>query len=150
MRRAPRFVDSHHQALPSAKNRSVSLLQGFTLLELLVVIAIISTLLSLAMIRISGVQTRAKEVALKQDLHVLRQAIEQYTVEKQVRPQSLEDLVSADCLGEIPVDPFTRQRDWRVDTAGPLSATEKHSPGIVDVHSAAKAVSTEGTTYSRW
>jgi general secretion pathway protein G len=115
---------------------------GFALLEMLVVIAIITSVLSLAMIRFERVQTRAREVALKQDLSVIRKAIELYKLEKQTPPQSLADLVSAECLNEIPVDPFTRQRDWHLDAGG--------SAGIVDVHSTSNAVSSEGTAYSAW
>ncbi len=56
-------------------------------------------------------------MALKQDLRLIRQSIERYTLEQQDRPQSLDELVSAGYLGEIPVDPLTRRKDWRGETA---------------------------------
>src|SRR5712691_7882161 len=54
----------------------------------------------------------AREAALKQDLFVMRQAIDQYTLDKKQPPQTLQDLVDAHYLREIPTDPFTRKKDW--------------------------------------
>ena len=36
---------------------------------------------------------RAKEATLKQDLFIMRQAIQQYTLDKEAGPSSLDDLV---------------------------------------------------------
>ena len=52
--------------------------RGFTLLELMIVMTIILILATLGAGRYEQSVTRAKEAALKQDLFVMRQAIEQY------------------------------------------------------------------------
>jgi prepilin-type N-terminal cleavage/methylation domain-containing protein len=82
--------------------------RGFTLLELMIVMTIILILATMGAGRYEQSVQRAKEAALKQDLFVMRQAIEQYTLDKTTAPQSLDDLVTAGYLREIPTDPMTR------------------------------------------
>lgn len=125
---------------------------GFTLLELMVVITIILILLSLATGRYQQSVLRAKEAALKQDLAVMRKAIDEYTLDKLAAPQSLEDLVSAGYLREIPVDPMTRKKDWIVDyETEVLFSPEQTSTGISNVLSASDKISPfEGTPYNLW
>ncbi len=124
---------------------------GFTLLELTVVVAIILILLALAAGGYQRSHLRAKEVALKQNLKVMRDAIEQYTLDKQMAPQSLDELASAGYLREVPVDPITQKKDWRVDYENVLLSPEQTATGISDVHSASDQVSSfERTPYSSW
>ena len=124
---------------------------GFTLLELTVVVAIILILLALAAGGYQRSHLRAKEAALKQDLKVMRDAIEQYTLDKQMAPQSLDELASAGYLREVPVDPITQKKDWRVDYENVLLSPEQTATGISDVHSASDQVSPfERTPYSSW
>jgi general secretion pathway protein G len=124
---------------------------GFTMLELMVVIAIILVLLGLAVGRYERSILRSKEVALKQDLVVMRQAIENYTLDKQTAPQSLDELVSAQYLREIPTDPITQKKDWRLDFENVLLSPEQSGTGISDVHSSSDQVSPfEHTPYSSW
>ncbi len=124
---------------------------GFTMLELMVVIAIILVLLGLAVGRYERSILRSREVALKQDLVVMRQAIENYTLDKQTAPQSLDDLVSAQYLREIPTDPITHKKDWRLDFENVLLSPEQSGTGISDVHSSSDQVSPfEQTPYSSW
>jgi len=93
----------------------------------------------------------AKEASLKEDLHVMRDAIDSYTMDKNKAPQSLDDLVQNGYLKEIPQDPFTHSRDTWVtasdDTYADLDQTE---PGINDVHSGAQELDSEGQPYSSW
>ena len=125
---------------------------GFTLLEMMVVITIILILLSMATGRYQQSVIRAKEAALKQDLAVMRKAIDQYTLDKLAAPQSLDDLVGAEYLREVPVDPFTGKKDWQVDIqTDVLFSPEQSSTGISNVHSASdKASPFEGTPYNSW
>jgi len=124
---------------------------GFTMLELMVVIAIILVLLGLAVGRYERSILRSREVALKQDLVVMRQAVENYTLDKQTAPQSLDDLVSAQYLREIPTDPITHKKDWRLDFENVLLSPEQSGTGISDVHSSSDQVSPfEQTPYSSW
>src|SRR5579862_7649797 len=89
--------------------------RGFTLIELIVVIAIIGILAGIAAGRYERSLQVAREAVLKQDLQTMRNAIQQFTLDKQAAPQSLSDLVMAGYLREIPVDPITRTREWHAD-----------------------------------
>jgi len=125
--------------------------RGFTLLELMIVMTIILILATMGAGRYEQSVQRAKEAALKQDLFVMRQAIEQYTLDKQTAPQSLDDLVTAGYLREIPTDPMTRAKDWNTETSDLLLDPNQTATGIIDVHSTAQTNSpTEGTAYSSW
>jgi len=125
---------------------------GFTLLELMIVITIIMILLALGAGRYQQSVVRAKEAALHQDLTVMRKAIDQYTLDKLAAPQSLEDLVGAGYLREIPVDPITGKKDWQVEfESDVLFSPEQTSTGIVNVRSASDRISPfEGTAYNSW
>src|SRR5262249_30746581 len=48
-----------------------------------------------------------EEAILKEDLYTLRSAIDEYTQDKKRRPDSLDDLVGAGYLRNIPSDPLT-------------------------------------------
>jgi general secretion pathway protein G len=125
---------------------------GFTLLEMMVVITIILILLSMATGRYQQSVIRAKEASLKQDLAVMRKAIDQFTLDKLAAPQSLDDLVGAGYLREVPVDPFTGKKDWQVDfETAVLFSPEQTSTGVSNVHSSSDKVSPfEGTAYNSW
>src|SRR5258708_5034628 len=94
------------------KRRGVLLGAGFTLIELMIVITIILILIGMAAQNYSKSVQRAREATLKQDLWVMRQAIDNYTMDKQAAPQSLEDLVQAGYLRKVPVDQITGAADW--------------------------------------
>jgi general secretion pathway protein G len=133
------------------KNRRGFRALGFSLLELMIVLTIIMILATIAAGRYDRSVLRSKEAVLKQDLYTMRQAIQQYTLDKQAGPGSLDDLVSAKYLGAIPVDPITRAKDWKLDSEDVLLSPEQTSPGVTDVHSASEAVSPfENTPYNTW
>ncbi|HEV2341208.1 MAG TPA: type II secretion system protein [Candidatus Acidoferrales bacterium] len=125
--------------------------EGFTLIELMIVIAIMLILIGMAAMRYDRSVLRSKEAALHQDLSVMRQAIEQYTLDKEQAPQSLDDLVTSEYLRQVPVDPITGGRDWTVVTSDLLLSPEQSSTGITDVHSSSDKVSPfENTPYNTW
>ena len=125
--------------------------RGFTMMELMVVIAIILVLIGMAAGRYEKSMVRAREAVLHQDLQTLRSAIDQYTLDKEKAPQSLDDLVQAGYLREIPVDPMTRNRDWHTEFENVLQSVDQTSSGITDVHSTSDALSPfESTPYSSW
>lgn len=125
--------------------------EGFTLIELMIVIAIMLILMGIAAMRYDQSLLRSKEAALHQDLSVMRQAIEQYTLDKEQAPQSLDDLVTSEYLRQVPVDPITGGRDWTVVTSDLLLSPEQSSTGITDVHSSSDRVSPfENTPYNTW
>ncbi|HXN21904.1 MAG TPA: prepilin-type N-terminal cleavage/methylation domain-containing protein [Candidatus Dormibacteraeota bacterium] len=125
--------------------------QGFTLLELMIVITIILILMTIGAGRYEKSVIRAREAALHQNLNAMRQAIEQFTLDKQAAPQSLDDLVSAHYLREIPTDPLTHRKDWNTSAEDFVLSPEQTSSGITDVHSASDQISPfENTPYSSW
>ena len=126
--------------------------QGFTLLELLIVMMIIAILASIAVPAYMGIIKHSREVVLKEDLHTLRNAIDQYTYDKQKAPQSLDDIVQAGYVKVMPVDPMTQRSDTWIagQSQNYTSIDESESGGINDIHSGSQQVSSEGTTYSTW
>ena len=76
--------------------------KGFTLLELMIVITIILILIGMAAQRYDMAVQRSREAVLKHDLQVMREAIDNYTLDKQAAPQSLDDLQQAGYLRDIP------------------------------------------------
>ena len=92
---------------------------------------------------------QTREAVLRDDLHKMRELIDQFGADKGRLPQSLDDLVSEGYLREIPIDPFTGQRDWAVATGDDPNSSEGGT-GVTDVHSASAETSSEGTPYSEW
>jgi general secretion pathway protein G len=123
---------------------------GFTMIEMIIVIAIISILASIAAVSYQRSIWRAREAVLRNDLFALRSSIDQYTLDKQKAPQSLDDLASAGYIKAVPKDPITNATDWVTVQEDSLMAIDQTQPGIVDVHSASSTPSTDGTVYSSW
>jgi general secretion pathway protein G len=125
--------------------------RGFTLLELMIVMAVILILATIGAGRYEQALTRAHEAALKQDLFVMRNAIQQYTLDKEAGPTSLDDLLSAGYLRDVPIDPITKQKDWMTSSEDLLADPDQTAAGITDVHSGSDAISPfENTPYSTW
>ena len=125
---------------------------GFTLLELMVVLTLILILAAMAAPSYRVAIIRARETVLKDDLFTMRKLIDQYTLDKNQPPSSLDDLVQAGYLrGGLPVDPFTgSNQTWQADIEEVPLSPEETVPGVVDVHSGSNAESLEGTSYSSW
>jgi general secretion pathway protein G len=124
---------------------------GFTLIELMVVMLIIGVLMTIAVPNYIAAVKAAKESVLKEDLHVMRNAIDAYTTDKQKAPQSLQDLVDNGYLKAIPADPMTRTTDgWVVDQSDALHSIDQSEPGIDDVHSGDQDTGSDGQPYSTW
>jgi general secretion pathway protein G len=124
---------------------------GFTLMELMIVMAIIGILMLVAVPRFTSAIKMAKESVLREDLHVMRAAIDSYTMDKQKAPQTLEDLITDGYLKAVPVDPFTQSKDsWVTDSNGALYSVDQTESGIDDVHSGSQEQSSGGQAYSTW
>ncbi len=134
--------------LPVSRSNS----RGFTLLELMVVLTLLLILATMSMPIFQLAIVHAREAVLKDDLFTLRKLIDEYTLDKQRPPTSLDDLVDAGYLRSgIPVDPFTgSNQTWRTDVEDvPLNPSQAAS-GIVDVHSGSDEIALDGTPYSSW
>lgn len=125
--------------------------RGFTLLELMIVMSVIVILMTVAIPNYQRSMIQARETVLRNNLFTLRSVIDQYTLDKQKAPQSLQDLVSAGYLRELPRDPITNSTEsWQVVQEDTLAAIDQTQPGIVDVHSGADGTASDGTAYSSW
>jgi general secretion pathway protein G len=124
---------------------------GFSLLEMMIVLTIIAILASISIPMYQATLLRSREAVLKSNLHSLRSVIDQYTVDKKIAPQSLEDLVDAGYLREVPQDPITdSSTTWQVEFGSTAIVVDQLDTGIVDVRSGSSNVSSEGTPYSDW
>lgn len=121
---------------------------GFTLIEILIVITIIGILISLAQPSYNRAVTSAKEAALKENLFILRDCIDQYYADNAKYPASLNDLVEKPYLRRIPKDPITGSADsW---ATVPATDEQGQQGGIFDVKSGSDRIALDGTRYSEW
>jgi len=132
---------------PGGRIRSRSARAGFTLIELMVVLTVLALLLTLAVPRYFNHLERAKEATLKQDLSVMRDAIDKFHGDKGRYPDQLDELVSARYIRNIPVDPMTESgTTWRV-----IPPTDTEAKGAVyDIKSGADGKSADGSPYGEW
>lgn len=126
--------------------RRVCSVAGFTLIELLVVMAIIATLASIAAPRYFNSLEKSRETALRSNLKVMREAIDQYHQDTGRWPVALEDLVKNKYLREIPLDPITQE----AATWLPVKQSDGQDNGIKDVRSGAPGAPRTGPKYEDW
>jgi general secretion pathway protein G len=129
-------------ALPTISGKR----RGFTLIELAIVMAMIALLLTFALPRYFDGLERAKEVALRQDLKTMRDAIEQFHADRGIYPEVLEDLVIQRYLHAVPVDPISESAETWLATPPP----EPERGMIYDIHSGAEGQAQDGTYYAEW
>lgn len=123
---------------------------GFTLLEMVIVLTILAILLSISVPMYNAQVRHAKEAVLKQDLLLMRQQIDRFTVDRERAPGSLDDLVSAGYLREVPVDPITNSRDTWQTVADDDPVDVDRQGGIKDVYSGAEGSGSDGKAYREY
>ena len=150
-------VNKSNRVHPTTKTRLARLHDGrkqrycgFTLLELMIVITILMILMAIAVPLYQQHVIQAREAVLHSNLQTLNKAIQEYTLDKDQAPQSLDDLKTAGYLHEIPKDPMTGQTDWDVEQEDPQTAADPNEPGIIRVHSHSQGSSNNGEAYSTW
>jgi general secretion pathway protein G len=119
---------------------------GFTAIELMIALAILATILAVAVPRYFGNLDTARESALREDLYLLRDAIDKYYADNGAYPDTLEVLVTKRYLRAIPVDPFTRSpNSWVIQ-----APTDGAAGAVFDVHSAAANRARDGSLFKDW
>jgi len=121
---------------------------GFTLLELMIVVTIIGVLATIAQPMFRNAVIQAREAALRENLYVLRDAIDKYYADNDKYPQNLAELAEKRYMRRLPKDPITGSSEtWQA-----VSFTDEkgQEAGIFDVKSGSEAVGSDGQRYSDW
>lgn len=133
------------------RKRTGTVSAGFTLIELLIVVALIGIITSIAVGQYRKSIVRAKEAVLRENLFTMRTQINNYFADKGHYPGSLEELVEADYLRAMPVDPITQSSSTWVPKFAEMDDTDiSTEPGVEDVHSGAEGTGLDGTPYGEW
>jgi general secretion pathway protein G len=123
--------------------------RGFTLIELLVVLAVIALLLALAAPRYFDHIQRSREAVLRENLGVMRDAIDKYHADRGRYPDALSDLVTRRYLRAVPMDPITDSRETWV-LLPPPTGTATAGGAVYDVRSSAPGTGADGTPFESW
>jgi general secretion pathway protein G len=115
----------------------------------MLVISIIIILAAITLPQYQKTIAHTRETVLKDDLRKMRSLIDQFAADKGRLPQSLDELVSEGYMREVPVDPFTGQKDWAITTGEDPNSLQGET-GMTDVRSNSAEVSSEGTPYNEW
>ncbi|MGH9322698.1 MAG: hypothetical protein ACRD3V_22780, partial [Vicinamibacteria bacterium] len=75
---------------------------------------------------------------------------DQYKADRNKYPSSLQELVEAGYLREIPEDPMTRSDEWEEVFADYDPNEPDAEPGIFDVRSKSEETGADGRPYSEW
>jgi general secretion pathway protein G len=121
--------------------------RGFTLMELMVVMAIIASLITIALPRYFHSVDRSKEAVLKQDLSIMRDAIDKFFADRGRYPLTLEELAEKRYLRKVPPDPITGSASTWVVLPPPDAEA---AAGVYDVRSGAPGRSLDGETFDAW
>ncbi len=142
--RALTFARSGRSASPSQED-------GFTLVELMIVMLIIGILAAIAIPSFTASIRNAREATLREDLQVMREAIDSFTMDKEKAPQSLDELTQSGYLKVIPKDPMTQSdATWVTDTDDSVESVDQTAGGISNIHSGSGQTGTDGKPYSEW
>jgi len=119
---------------------------GFTLIELMVVLAIIALLLSIVAPHYAGRMDRAEVTVLRENLALMRDALDKYYADAGRYPETLDELVAKRYLRAIPEDPVTQSgTTWVV-----VPPENADAGGVYDVHSGAPGAGPQGKPYAEW
>jgi len=128
---------------PSTMNQ-----RGFTFVEIMIVLVVIGILVTLATPSFTTSVQRAREAALRENLFILRDVIDQHYADHGTYPPALEVLVEKRYLRKVPKDPITGlENTWLL-----VADTDEHGveAGIFDVKSGSDQAAMDGTLYNTW
>lgn len=120
---------------------------GFSLLELLLVMVLISLLAALVMPVATNSVIRAKEATLKENLHVMRKALDDYYADHGKYPDSLTQLSEQRYIRQTPLYPLTERSDTWAEIRAQKGVGDN---GIIDVRSGSDQKSAEDGFYRDW
>lgn len=89
------------------------------------------------------ISQETREAVLRTNLQAIREAVDTYRTDHGQGPQSLDALVKAGYLRQLPVDPM-RQNSPTWDVVKADDGT------IIEVHSSSGRTATDGSSYSDW
>lgn len=118
---------------------------GFTLIELMVALTIVALLLSIVVPKYFGGINRAEEAVLRENLYLMRDALDKYYTDKGRYPAELDDLVAQKYLRSVPADPIARSASWTL-----VPPADPQLGAVFDVKSAAKGAGQDGRPYEQW
>ena len=131
------------------QNPKSKIQNGFTLLELVMVMTIIVILAAVAVTSYQHIQLKARETILQHNVNEMRKLLDQYAADREKLPGSLDDLVTAGYMHDIPLDPTTGEKDWVVDT-GEDTISRDGGTGVIDVHSNSPGQGSDGRPYREY
>jgi len=120
--------------------------RGFTVIELMVVLAAVALLLAVAAPRYVQHLDNARDVALKENLRQMRDAIDKFYADQGRYPSALDELVTRRYLRQVPEDPVTQ----RVDSWSVVAPPNNLAGAVADVRSGAKGHARDGSEYAKW
>jgi len=121
--------------------------RAFTLIELVVVMAIVALLVSIAAPRYFRSVERAREAVLRENLVLMRDAIDKFNADNGRYPESITELAAKRYMRKVPDDPLTGSNSTWVLVAPPVASA---LPGVYDIKSGAEGNGLDGTPYSSW
>ena len=127
--------------------------RGFTLIELVIVLALIGILVGIGIPQFKTSLRRGKETVLKENLHTLRVLLNQYYMDKEKYPMTLQALVEENYLLRIPEDPTTGSAETWIEVPEQLNEDDLLQGvigGVADVQSGSEATALDGTLYNTW
>jgi general secretion pathway protein G len=123
--------------------------RGFTLIEIMIVLSIVGILMTIAEPSYRNQIIKAREAALKKDLFVVRDVLDQFAADQGRYPDGLQELVDQKYLRGLPTDPFTHASDTWIEVREEISESQE-TAGVFDLHSGSNLVASDGTAYNTW